>query len=128
VRAVIPTRDFSEHKYVVFGTRNGVVKKTEFGLYNTPIKADGIIAINIRDDDELVAVRRVDPGEEILMVSKEGLAVRFAEDEVRSMGRPAGGVRGMNISGKGNEVLADGAGARLDDNGVRPCNHLAPEP
>jgi DNA gyrase subunit A len=106
IQSVLSTRNFGEAKYLVFATKNGTVKKTEFGEYNTPIKADGIIAIGIRDDDELVAVRRVDPGEEILMVSKEGLAVRFAEEEVRAMGRPAGGVRGMNISGRGNELLA----------------------
>jgi DNA gyrase subunit A len=106
IQSVLSTRNFGEAEYLVFATKNGTVKKTRFTDYNTPIKADGIIAIGIRDDDELVAVRRVDPGEEILMVSKEGLAVRFAEDEVRSMGRPAGGVRGMNISGAGNQLLA----------------------
>jgi DNA gyrase subunit A len=105
IQSVLSTRNFGEAEYLVFATKAGVIKKTEFAAYNTPIKADGIIAIGIREDDELIAVRRVDPGEEILMVSKEGLAVRFAEDEVRSMGRPAGGVRGMNITGKGNEVL-----------------------
>jgi DNA gyrase subunit A len=102
---VLSTRDFAESKYLVFATKKGTVKKTEFAKYNTPIKADGIIAISIRDDDELVAVRRVDPGEEILMISKEGLAVRFAEDDARAMGRDTGGVRGMNITGKDNEVL-----------------------
>src|SRR5918912_328111 len=106
IQSVLSTRDFGEAKYLVFATKDGTIKKTEFGAYNTPIKADGIIAISIRDDDELVAVRRVDPGEEILMVSKEGLTVRFEEDEVRSMGRPAGGVRGMTITGRGNEGLA----------------------
>ena len=106
IQSVLSTRDFAEAEYLVFATKNGTVKKTQFGEYNTPIKADGIIAIGIREDDELIAVRRVDPGEEILMVSREGLAVRFAEDEVRSMGRPAGGVRGMNITGRDNEVLA----------------------
>ena len=60
VQSVLATRDFGEGKYLVFATRNGMVKKTEFGAYNTPIKADGIIAINIRDDDELIAVRRVE--------------------------------------------------------------------
>jgi DNA gyrase subunit A len=105
IQSVLSTRDFAESKYLVFATRNGTVKKTEFGAYNTPIKADGIIAIKIRDDDELVAVRRVDPGEEILMISKEGLAVRFEEEDARAMGRDTGGVRGMNISGKGNQVL-----------------------
>ena len=58
VRAVLSTRDFTEGKYLVFATRKGQIKKTEFLAYNTPIKADGIIAIKIRDDDELVAVRR----------------------------------------------------------------------
>ena len=60
VRAVLSTRDFSEGKYLVFATKKGQVKKTEFLAYNTPIKADGIIAIKIRDDDELVAVRRTE--------------------------------------------------------------------
>src|SRR3954471_6169193 len=106
IQSVLSTRDFREAQYLVFATKNCVIKKTEFGEYNTPIKADGIIAINIRDDDELVAVRRVDQGEEILMVSKAGLAVRFEEAEARAMGRATGGVRGMNITGKGNEVLA----------------------
>jgi DNA gyrase subunit A len=105
IQSVLSTRDFAESKYLVFATKNGTVKKTEFGTYNTPIKADGIIAIKIRDDDELVAVRRVDPGEEILMISKEGLAVRFAEEDARAMGRDTGGVRGMNITGAGNQVL-----------------------
>jgi DNA gyrase subunit A len=106
IQSVLSTRDFGESRYLVFATRKGTVKKTEFKAYNTPIKADGIIAINIRDDDELVAVRRVDPGAEILMVSKEGLAVRFEETDVRAMGRPSAGVRGMNITGAGNQVLA----------------------
>src|SRR5215208_800239 len=84
VQSVLSTRDFSESKYVVFATRKGMVKKTELSLYNTPIKADGIIAIKIREDDELVAVRRVDEGDEILMVSSAGLTVRFSEDDARS--------------------------------------------
>ena len=106
VQSVLATRDFAEAAYLVFGTRNGVVKKTEFQLYNTPIKADGIIAINIRDDDELVAVRRVDPGDEILMVSHAGLTVRFREEDARAMGRSTSGVRGMDVSGEDNYVIA----------------------
>src|SRR3954463_9904861 len=106
IQSVLSTRDFAEAEYLVFATKNGTVKKTQFAEYNTPIKADGIIAIKIRDDDELVAVRRVDPGEEILMISREGLAVRFEEEDARAMGRATGGVRGMNITGKGNQVLA----------------------
>jgi DNA gyrase subunit A len=106
IEAVLSTRDFTEGRYLVFATKNGTVKKTEFQAYNTPIKADGIIAIKIRDDDELVAVRRTSGNDEILMVSKAGLAVRFHEDDVRPMGRDTSGVRGMNISGEGNEVLS----------------------
>src|SRR3954465_14377947 len=106
VQAVLATRDFSETEFLMFATRQGTVKKTEFGKYNTPIKADGIIAINIRDDDELVAVRQVGPGDEILMVSHEGLTVRFREEDARAMGRDTSGVRGMDVSGKKNYVLA----------------------
>src|SRR3712207_4791820 len=106
IQSVLSTRDFTEGKYLVFATRQGVVKKTEFLAYNTPIKADGIIAIKIRDDDELVAVRRTSGDDEILMISKAGLAVRFHEEDARPMGRDTSGVRGMNITGEGNAVLA----------------------
>jgi DNA gyrase subunit A len=106
VRAVLATRDFSEDKYVVFATRKGQIKKTEFKAYNTPIKADGIIAINIRDDDELVAVRRTSGDDDIIMVSRSGQAARFSEKEARPMGRDTGGVRGMNVSRGDNRVLA----------------------
>jgi DNA gyrase subunit A len=106
VQSVQATRDFTEGKYLVFGTKNGMVKKTEFMAYNTPIKADGIIAINIRDDDELVAVRRTSGDDEILMVSRNGQAVRFDEKDVRPMGRDTTGVRGMDVSGEGDAVLA----------------------
>src|SRR5579884_3341981 len=106
VQSVLSTRDFGEGKYLVFATRNGIVKKTEFGAYNTPIKADGIIAINIRDDDELIAVRRTSGDDTIIMVSRSGQAARFSEHQVRPMGRDTSGVRGMNVSQKDNAVLA----------------------
>jgi DNA gyrase subunit A len=106
VQSVLATRDFSEGKYLVFATRKGMIKKTEFGAYNTPIKADGIIAINIRDDDELIAVRRTSGHDDIIMVSRSGQAARFSESQVRPMGRDTSGVRGMNVSQKGNAVLA----------------------
>src|SRR3954454_4570219 len=106
VRAVLANRDFKEGKYLVFATRKGQIKKTESLAYNTPIKADGIIAINIRDDDELVAVRRTSGDDDIIMVSHSGQATRFHEEDVRSMGRDTSGVRGMNIGNGGNEVLA----------------------
>jgi len=106
VRAVLSTRDFTEGKYLVFATRSGQIKKTDFLAYNTPIKADGIIAIKIRDDDELVAVRRTSGDDDIIMVSRSGQAARFSEAEARPMGRDTGGVRGMNVSRGDNAVLA----------------------
>src|SRR5437660_1235249 len=106
VQSVLATRDFNEGKYLVFATRKGQMKKTEFQASNTPIKADGIIAINIRDDDELIAVRRTSGNDTIIMVSRSGQAARFSEGKVRPMGRDTSGVRGMNVSQKGNSVLA----------------------
>jgi DNA gyrase subunit A len=104
VTAVIPTRDFSENKYLVFATAGGLVKKTEFKAYNTPIRADGIIAIKIRDKDELVQVRLTSGDDDILLVSKSGHASRFSEEAVRPMGRDTSGVKGMNVSAKVNGV------------------------
>jgi DNA gyrase subunit A len=105
VQSVLSTRDFAESEHLVFATRRGMVKKTEFGAYNTPIKADGIIAINIREDDELVSTRRVDAGDRVLIVSRNGMAVRFEEGQARPMGRDTSGVRGMDVSGEGDAVL-----------------------
>jgi len=105
VQSVLSTRDFTEGRHVVFATRGGVIKKTDFLAYNTPIKADGIIAINIRDDDELVSVRRTGGDDDILMVSRSGQASRFHESQLRSTGRDTSGVRGMNVARKGDAVI-----------------------
>jgi DNA gyrase subunit A len=105
IQSVLSTRDFGEGGYVVFATKRGVVKKTTLAAYNTPIKADGIIAINVRDDDELVSVRRTSGDDDILMVSRNGHAVRFNESDVRAMGRDTSGVRGMNVDQPGNQVI-----------------------
>ncbi|HEY7380069.1 MAG TPA: DNA gyrase subunit A [Gaiella sp.] len=104
VRAVIATRNFEEAKYLVFATKKGIVKKTEFSAYNTPLKADGIIAIGMREDDELVGVRLSDGNDDVLMVSRGGQAIRFHEKDVRAMGRPASGVQGMRLR-KDDEVI-----------------------
>jgi DNA gyrase subunit A len=106
VMAVIPTRDFKENRYLVFATADGLVKKTEFLAYNTPIRADGIIAIKVRDGDELVQVRLTSGEDDILMVSHSGHAARFSEQLVRPMGRDTTGIKGMNVGGKDNRVLA----------------------
>jgi DNA gyrase subunit A len=105
VRAVIQTRDFEEAKYLVFATKNGVVKKTELAAYNTPLKADGIIAIKMRDGDELVGVRHSTGTNDILMVSKKGQAIRFKETDARPMGRDTSGVAGMKLR-KDDEVIS----------------------
>jgi DNA gyrase subunit A len=97
VQAVIATRNFEEAKYLVFATRKGMVKKTEFAAYNTPLKADGIIAIKLRDDDELIGVRLAGDADDMLMVSRMGQAVRFHGRQVRSMGRDTSGVAGMKL-------------------------------
>ena len=110
VMAVIPTRDFSEGRYLAFATAGGLIKKTEFKQYNTPIRADGIIAIKVREGDELVQVRLTSGSDDILMVSRSGKASRFNEEKVRAMGRDTSGVQGMNVSdevdGTPNRVLA----------------------
>src|SRR5680860_1350589 len=81
-----------------------MIKKTEFLAYNTPIRADGIIAIKIREGDELVQVRLTSGEDDLLMVSKSGNASRFSEDAARPMGRDTSGVKGMNVKAKVNGV------------------------
>jgi DNA gyrase subunit A len=105
VRTLIATRDFEEAKYLVLATKKGIVKKTLFKEYNTPLKADGIIAVRLREDDELVAVVHSDGNDDILMVSRKGQAIRFNEKQARPMGRATGGVIGMKLR-KGDEVIA----------------------
>ncbi len=107
VCAVINTRNFdvAEGKFLMFCTRKGVVKKTLFGSYNTPLKSDGIIAIDIRDDDELIAVRNTSGDDDLLMVSRLGQGIRFHESDVRPTGRNTSGVRGMRLR-KGDELIS----------------------
>ena len=105
VRAVIATRDFKEAEYLVLATTKGIVKKTPFSDYNTPLKADGIIAINLREDDELVGAVHSSGDDDVLMVSRKGQAIRFHERSARPMGRATGGVQGMRLR-KDDEVIA----------------------
>src|SRR6266478_1201644 len=115
VRAVVQTRDFKEAEYLVFATKNGIVKKTQMSAYNTPLRSDGIIAIKMRDGDELVGVRHASGTDDILMVSRKGQAIRFHETDVRPMGRDASGVQGMRLSA-GDEEIA--VGVAHDDSDV----------
>ena len=107
VRAVIQTRNFEEAEYLFFGTKNGIVKKTKLAAYNTPLKSDGIIALKMREGDELVGVRHSSGDDDILLVSRNGQAIRFHEQDVRAMGRDASGVQGMKLRA-GDEVIAVG--------------------
>jgi DNA gyrase subunit A len=112
VRAVIQTRDFEEAEYLFFATKNGVVKKTKLAAYNTPLRADGIIAIKMREGDELVGVRHTSGDDDVLLVSRKGQAIRFHEKDVRAMGRDASGVQGMRLRGD-DEVI--GVSVAQDD-------------
>ena len=96
--AVITCRTFPEDEYLMFATANGTVKKTAMSAYDRT-RRDGIIAINLRDGDELVNVRRVRPDDKVMLVSTDGKAIMFPEDEVRPMGRDTSGVRGITLKG-----------------------------
>ena len=96
--AIITTRDFPADEYLMFATRNGMVKKTAMSAYDRS-RRDGIIAINLKDGDELVNVRRVKAGEKVVMCSSAGKAILFDESEVRAMGRDTSGVRGITLKG-----------------------------
>jgi DNA gyrase subunit A len=106
IQAIIDTRDYETHRFLFFATRNGQVKKTKFTEYDSSLRA-GIIAINLRDGDELVKVIPTNGGDDIFMVSQGGMTIRFSEDEVRSMGRAAAGVRGMKLKAGDRVVSCD---------------------
>lgn len=94
--AVITTRDFPQDQYLMFATRNGMIKKTAMSEYDRT-RRDGIIAINLKDNDELINVRRVAEGDKVILVSTDGKAIMFEESETRSMGRNTSGVRGITL-------------------------------
>ncbi len=114
IRAVVQTRSYEESEFLVFATRKGMVKKTKLAEYNTPLKADGIIAINLRDGDELIGVRHSTGDDDILMVSRSGQAIRFNEREARPMGRATAGVQGMRLR-KDDEVIEINIARDSDD-------------
>ncbi|MBW3574091.1 MAG: DNA gyrase subunit A [Actinobacteria bacterium] len=113
VQAVIDTRDYETNRYLFFATRKGQVKKTRFTEYDSSLRA-GLIAINLRDDDELVRVIPTNGVDDILMVSAAGMTIRFPEDDVRAMGRSAAGVRGMRLRPDDELVSCDVARDECD--------------
>ena len=112
IAAVIATKEFPDDEYLLFATQQGMVKKTAMSAYRNS-RSSGLIAIKLRDDDALIAVRRVKPGEKVVMVSSAGKAIRFDESEARPMGRDTSGVKGMNTSAKakvlGMEISPEGS-------------------
>ncbi len=104
IQTLIDTREFPSDQFLLFATKHGQVKKTTFSEYDKS-RREGFIAINLRDGDELVGVIVTSGDDDIFMVSKAGMAIRFSETDVRSMGRDAAGVRGMALRG-GDEVVS----------------------
>ena len=97
IAAVIATKDFPEDEYLMFATSSGMVKKTSMKLYDRT-RRDGLIAINLKENDTLISVQRVAEGEKVMMVSSAGKAIMWDESEVRAMGRDTMGVRGMTVN------------------------------
>lgn len=112
VSAVIATKEFPEDEYLMFATAGGMVKKTAMKLYDRT-RRDGLIAISLKDGDELISVQRVATGEKVMMVSSAGKAIQWDEEEVRAMGRDTQGVRGMNVQADakvlGMEIVRPGS-------------------
>jgi DNA gyrase subunit A len=106
IQAIIDTRDYETNRFLFFATRKGQVKKTKFNEYDSSLRS-GLIAINLRDDDELVKVIPTNGGDDIFMVARSGMTIRFSEDDVRSMGRAAAGVRGMKMRPEDEVVSCD---------------------
>ncbi len=104
IQAIIDTRDYETARFLFFATKKGMVKKTRFTEYDSS-RRDGLIAINLKDDDELVRVIQTSGGDDIFMVSRLGTTIRFSEDEVRATGRSAIGVIGMRLR-QGDEVVS----------------------
>ncbi len=105
ISAVIDLKEYSEGEYLLFATKNGIVKKTKLPEYDSP--RTGLIAVNLREGDELIDVKLTDGSDEIFLVSRKGQAIRFKESLARPMGRGTGGVIGMRL-GDDDRVLAVG--------------------
>jgi DNA gyrase subunit A len=104
IRSIIDTRDYETNRYLFFCTKKGQVKKTKFTEYDSSLRA-GLIAVNLKETDELVKVIPTNGNDDIFLVSRNGMAIRFSEEDVRAMGRAAAGVRGMKMR-EGDEVVS----------------------
>jgi DNA gyrase subunit A len=107
IATVIATKDFKEAEYLIFATKNGIVKKTAFLDYNTPLKSDGIIAINLTSTDELIDVRQASEGQDIILVTRNGMGIRFPQRDARPMGRATAGVKGITLKDRDDVLSMD---------------------
>jgi DNA gyrase subunit A len=105
INAVLPVKDFAADRFVVFATSHGTVKKTPLEAFSRP-RANGIIAVELREDDRLIGTDITDGEQDIMLFARSGKAIRFSENDVRAMGRTATGVRGLKLSGQDDEVIA----------------------
>jgi DNA gyrase subunit A len=112
IAAVVPVREFSDNRYLLFCTRRGKVKKTPLSAYGN-VRSVGLIGINIREGDELIDVKITDEDNEVILATRNGLAIRFNEGDARSMGRTTEGVRGVRL-GKADHVVGMVVVARED--------------
>ena len=103
VTATLPVKEFRDDRYIVMGTKKGIIKKTELSAFSNP-RQGGIIALGLESGDKLISVQLTDGQREILLGTRQGLTIRFKEEEVRSMGRTAYGVKGITLE-EGNEVI-----------------------
>ncbi|MCS6305801.1 MAG: DNA gyrase subunit A [Nitrospira sp.] len=103
VTATLPVKEFREDRYIVMGTKKGIIKKTELSAFSNP-RQGGIIALGLEGGDRLIGVQLTDGQREILLGTRQGITIRFKEEEVRSMGRTAYGVKGITLE-EGNEVI-----------------------
>ena len=104
ITAVIPIQDFAEDKNLIAVTKNGIIKKTSLSQFDTNRKT-GLIAINLKDNDELIGIKQTTGTSNVIIVTKHGKCICFSEEDVRTMGRIAGGVRAIKLD-KGDEVVA----------------------
>lgn len=96
IQAVLPLKEFKEDQFLIMGTKNGIIKKTSLSAYSS-IRKNGVIAIKLREDDELIGVRMTNGNSEILIITKNGYSIRFNESDVRPMGRTATGVKAITL-------------------------------
>jgi DNA gyrase subunit A len=103
VEATIPIAEYSDDQYLTMATRNGIIKKTALSAFDTN-RTGGLICITLDDDDELVGIELTDGSSEVLLVTQDGQAIRFSEEQIRAMGRPARGVIGIRLDSGDNVV------------------------